>query len=303
VIQLSGEAAALATALLWSFTSMFFSFSGKRIGSAAVNRGRLLLASLMYAATHLWLYGSPLPLATDGVRLGWLALSAVLGLVLGDSALFQAFVLVGPRIAMLMMAMVPIVSTVLAWLLLGQTMTGTELLGIAVTVCGIAYVVSEPAAEGAHGPSKRDDGYKLGIALGLAGAVGQATGLIAAERGLVGGYPALSASFVRMLVAGAILWSLAAFRGQLGPAIRSWRDRPALGSLAAGSVVGPFFGVTLSLYAIQHTRVGLAATLMALTPVFLIPLGRVAYGEKVSRRGVVGTLLAFVGVALILLPG
>jgi drug/metabolite transporter (DMT)-like permease len=55
--------------------------------------------------------------------------------------------------------------------------------------------------------------------------------------------------------------------------------------------------------AIQLTRVGIAATLMALPPVILIPLGYLIYRERVSRRGIIGTLIAFVGVAIIFLIG
>jgi len=71
----------------------------------------------------------------------------------------------------------------------------------------------------------------------------------------------------------------------------------------AGSVVGPFLGIWLSLQAVQMAPVGIAATLMALPPVILIPLGYLLYGERVGRRGVVGTLVAFCGVALIFLAG
>lgn len=299
MFELQGEAAALLTALCWSFTAMFFSFSGRLIGSDAVNRSRLLLALLLYSVTHWWLFGVILPFGADSTRIAWLALSAVLGLVLGDSALFQSFVLVGPRLAMLMMAMVPIISTILAWVLLGQVVTGPQLAGIALTVGGIAWVVTETDGRVAHGDGRA---YRLGILLGLAGAVGQASGLIAAERGLTGDYPALSASFIRILVAAGIMWGVAVYRGRAVETIAKWRNRPAFGSLAAGTVVGPFIGVSLSLYAIQHTQVGVAATLMALTPIFLIPLGYLAYRERVSRRGVVGTAFAFAGVALILLP-
>lgn len=338
-----GEIAALTTAVCWSFTAMFFSYSGRRIGSATVNRSRLLLAVMLYAVAHTVLEGQPLPLGSGLDRVGWLALSAMFGLVLGDSMLFQSFVLVGPRLAMLMMSMVPIISTVLAWLLLGQHVTAIEAAGIALTVGGIGWVVTEPKT-GAEAPARvmpiapsptvgstpvgdrsttarhgdrlrgipgrlraalHDNDaatFRVGILLGLGGALGQASGLIAAERGLVDGFPALTASYIRILVAAFVMWSLTAWRGRLGSTLGAWKDGRAMRALAAGTVVGPFIGVSLSLVAIQHARVGIAATLMALPPVLLIPLGYLAYGERVSRRGIVGTLVAFGGVALILLP-
>jgi len=72
--------------------------------------------------------------------------------------------------------------------------------------------------------------------------------------------------------------------------------------MIAGSIAGPFLGIWLSLMAVQLAPVGVAATLMALPPVILIPLGYFLYGERVGPRGIVGTIVAFCGVALIFLP-
>jgi drug/metabolite transporter (DMT)-like permease len=72
--------------------------------------------------------------------------------------------------------------------------------------------------------------------------------------------------------------------------------------MIAGTIVGPFLGIWLSLVAVQLTPVGVAATLMALPPVILIPLGYFIYNERISRRSILGTVLAFAGVALIFLP-
>lgn len=90
-----GQLAAIATAFCWSATAVFFSYSGQRIGSAVVNRSRLLFALAFISLTHLLLEGSLFPLGAEPFRWGWLGLSSVLGLVLGDAALFYAYVLIG----------------------------------------------------------------------------------------------------------------------------------------------------------------------------------------------------------------
>ena len=89
-------------------------------------------------------------------------------------------------------------------------------------------------------------------------------------------------------------------RGDLPRIVRAWQDRVAIRALIVGAVVGPVAGVWLSLVAVQAARVGVAATLMALPPVLLIPLERVVHGRRASRRAVAGTLVAFAGVALLL---
>jgi drug/metabolite transporter (DMT)-like permease len=298
--QANGAIAALGTSLCWSFTPLFFAYSGRRVGSGVVNRSRLVFALVIYAIAHLVLFGHLAPQGVGPSRAGWLAISGLLGLVLGDAALFQSFVLVGPRLSTLTMSTVPIVSSLLAWLFLSETIGGAALLGIALTIAGVTWVVTERtgAREGAD-PSV----YRRGIALGLVGAAGQASGLIAARYGLSGGYPAISASFVRIALAALVLWGISALRGDMGRVVSKWRDGRALAAMMAGALIGPFLGVSLSLFAVQHARVGIASTLMALPPVLLIPIEFVVHGRRTSRRGLIGTAIAFVGVAMIFVVG
>ncbi len=71
--------------------------------------------------------------------------------------------------------------------------------------------------------------------------------------------------------------------------------------MIGGAVTGPFLGVTLSLVALAKAPVGIASTLMALVPVFLLPVSRFFFKEPVGLRAVAGTLLAVGGVAVLLL--
>ena len=294
-----GQVAALATAFFWSLTAIFFSYSGRLVGSQVVNRSRLLFAMLFIIATHLILMGTLFPVDAEPYRWGWLGLSSILGLVLGDTFLFRAYVLVGPRLSMLMMSMAPILSALLAWLFLGELLSRNEVIGIVITVAAIAWVATERRSDQTVVENKR---YWLGLIMGFLGAFGQAAGLVAAKIGMDGDYPTISATAIRIFVALVILWSIAALRRELIPTIRKWRNRQAFQAIIAGTIVGPFLGIWLSLVAVQLAPVGVAATLMALPPVILIPLGYFFYNERVSRRGILGTVLAFAGVALIFLP-
>jgi drug/metabolite transporter (DMT)-like permease len=322
----AGEVAALGTALFWSFSSIFFTIAGRRVGSLMVNRWRLLAAVLLVGAMHFILYGRPYPANPGSERLFWLGLSAILGLVLGDSLLFQAYVYIGTRLAMLLMALAPIFGTLVAWLLLGETLTLPELLAILMSVGGVAWVVlgragaGEPAGEsasqsarplvkgsrlasltgGGHATTRRQ--YFLGILCGLGGALGQALGLVTAKRGMVADFPALSAVVIRMVVAMLVLWTWAAVRGQLPSTLRVLHhDRRTGLAILGGATTGPFLGVWLSLIGVQLAPVGIASTLNALTPILLIPLVYVLFREKTSPRAFGGTLLAMGGVALMFL--
>jgi drug/metabolite transporter (DMT)-like permease len=295
VQPLLGELAALGTAVCWSFTALFFGFSGRRVGAAVTNASRLLFAALLLSLAHLVLFGSLLPLDAGPERWAWLSLSAFFGLAIGDWAFFQALVLIGARPATLLMATVPIMGAALAWILFRETVSGLEAAGIALTIGAVAWVVTENR-EGQPAPGHPH--FLPGVALALLGAFGQAAGLIASRYGLAGDYPALSGSLMRILAAVGMVWGVALLRRQAGPIVSAWSDRPALKAMWGGAVAGPVLGITLSLVAIQNTRIGIASTLMALPPVLLIPIERVLYGHRASRRAVLGTLAAVVGVGM-----
>jgi drug/metabolite transporter (DMT)-like permease len=293
-----GEIAALATSVCWTFTSIFFTLSGRRVGSVIVNQARLLLAIVFLSVTHLRVLGVLLPGQPGLYRWFWLGLSGIIGLVLGDGFLFQAFVLIGPRRSMLLMALVPIISILMAWLFLGERLSATEIAAIGLTVGGVAWVVSEGEANGVQVDRRR---YWLGILAGLAGALGQALGLVASKKGMVGGFSPLSATLMRMMVAATVIWGFSLLRGRAGQTLRALTDRRASLAILGGAIAGPFLGVWLSLIAVSLTEVGIAATLMALTPIFLLLPSQWIFKDRTSLQSVVGTLVAIGGVALIFL--
>lgn len=292
-----GELAALATAVLWTLTSIFFTIGGREVGSVVVNRARLVLAVIFLMLTHLILQGTLFPLFVEPERWFWLGLSGIVGLVVGDAFLFQAFVLVGPRLSMLMMSLVPVISALIAWVFLGERLSWLEIGAVSLTVGGIAWVVLERDDNPVEADRRQ---YMLGILAGLAGAVGQALGLVAAKKGLAGDFSVLSGVLLRMAVAAVVMWALAAVQGQIRPTLSALRHNPyALKMIVAGSVVGPFLGVWVSLIAVNLARVGIASTLMALTPILILPVAHWIFKEKISARAIFGTAIALMGVALI----
>jgi drug/metabolite transporter (DMT)-like permease len=292
-----GEIAALTTAVCWAATSLFFTIAGKQVGSQLVNRVRLPLATLFLAITHLLLQGQVLPIHTEPSRWGWLGLSAISGLVLGDAMLFQAFVLIGTRLSMLLMTLVPVIGALLAWVFLGETLSLLEIGAIIVTVSSVAWVVSEQRNSNSVDSNPRS--YVIGVLCGIGGASGQALGLILSKRGMAGDFPALSASLMRLATASVVIWLWALIRGQLRPTIEGLQARRVRWAIVGGTVVGPFIGMTFSLAAVQLTQVGIASTLMALSPVILLPLAHWIFKERITPRGIVGTVVALVGVAMI----
>ncbi len=292
-----GELAALATSLSFSFGSSVFTVAGRRIGSLVVNRTRLIFAVFFLILTHWVMLGTIIPLDIAPERWLWFSLSGVVGLVLGDIFLFQSFVLVGPRIAMLMMSLAPIFAALQAWAFLGESLTSGQILGILLTLAGIMWVVMDGNKKNGNA---RD--YKRGILLGLGAAIGQASGLVLAKKGFGGDFSPISANLIRMLSATIVLWLITFFQNQVKSTFKTLsKDKRGVSFVLVGAFLGPFLGVTLSLFAIQRIEVGVASTLTSLPPVFLLPISYFVFKERFGWGSIAGTLIAMTGVALLFL--
>jgi drug/metabolite transporter (DMT)-like permease len=242
-----------------------------------------------------------LPIDASPHAWAWLAVSGLVGFVFGDLCLFKSYLLIGPRLASLLMSLAPLLTALIGWLVLGETLTGRDALGMALTVSGIGWAVMERRPAPAEGEAAREHHVSpAGVALGVCGALGQAGGLVLSKLGM-GDYNAVAATQVRV-IAGILGFSLvltAAGRWrEVGKAVRDGRG---LGFAALGAFFGPFLGVSLSLFAVRHTVAGVAASIMAVQPVLLIPLVVLLHRERVGLGGIGGTVLATAGVALLFL--
>lgn len=289
----SGEIAALLTTLCWSTNSVCFTLAGRRVGSPTVNVTRLLIALVSMFLLHAVLVGGLLP-QVEGWRLGVLAISGLIGFALGDAVLFEAFVLLGPRLTMLVMTLWPIFAALMAWGFLGQSMSQGRVLAMGVTLGGLALVVLDKGDSPADHSRRRTKG----LLLALGGALGQATGFLLSKYGMADSFSPISANLIRV-AAGTLALSLwMGLRGELMGHLRRLSDRRASAFILLGGITGPVIGVVLSLYAIAHARyLGVASTLMSLSPVVLLPVSVLVFKEKITPRAILGTAITLGGAA------
>jgi drug/metabolite transporter (DMT)-like permease len=197
-----------------------------------------------------------------------------------------------------MMSLAPIFAALIAWVFLGEELSGRQLIGIIITLVGVIWVVMEK--DHPQGPKKEN--YFRGVLFGLAGAVGQALGFVLAKIGLGGTFSPISGNFIRMFTAMLVIWLFTIIQKRARWTIQQALASPgAMLKIAGGAFSGPFLGVSLSLLALQHTSVGIASTLMALSPIFLIPVDYFYFKERFGWGAVVGTIVALGGVGLLFL--
>jgi drug/metabolite transporter (DMT)-like permease len=275
-----------------------FSNATSVLGSQVTNRLRVVLALIALIVINTVLYGKPIPFDAGLERWGWLTLSGVIGLALGDAFLFSSYRHIGPRLGLLLLSLAPVFSAVIAWGLFGETLTFMQMLGIAVTLGGISWVVLVRGEE--NGQSKHD--WRKGILFGILAALGQAAGLVLSKQGMGDNFSPFAATLIRMIAAVASLWIVALFQGQAVKTVQTVIANPkGLRWAIFGAFFGPVFGVSASLLAVQHTAVGVASTIMALPPVVMLPISYFFYKEKLNWQSILGTLVAIGGVALLFL--
>jgi drug/metabolite transporter (DMT)-like permease len=302
MIQLDyiGMGAALATAFFWALSSIFFSIGGKRVGSVVVNRIRLMFAVVWLMITHTIMMGSVMPVHAGTERWIWFSLSGIVGLAIGDAFLFQAYVMIGPRITTLFMASVPVLSAFMGWIFYHEILQPLEIVGIIITVGGIFLVVLDGRGSDENGPSRRH--YVIGLICGMGAAIGQAVGMALAKNGLMDQFSPLSGTLIRMVSAMAVIWLLTLLTGKVRATLHEVSlDRRALAAIITGSIVGPFLGVWCPLIATQSEMLGIVSTLMGLTPIFVLPIVYFVFKEKVTKRAVAGTVIALLGVSILML--
>ena len=296
-----GELAALGTSTFFSIGATLFTLSSRQVGSAVVNRSRLLAAAIILMAAHLIFFGTVLPLAATSDQWFWFSLSGIIGLVLGDVALFQAFVQIGTRLTMLVFSMSPVLAALMGWAFLGEILTPIQILGMGLTLAGVLWVVAEEQ-NGGNQPSDRRY-FLWGLLFALIGAIGQAGGLITAKFGLTGDFPVLSGQVIRMGVAAFSIWIFTLIRGRGLETIQKFRENPmATRYVLIATIAGPVLGVFCSLAAVKYTEdIGIASTLQSLPPIFLLPIGYFFFKEKIGNRAIIGTIIALAGVAILFL--
>ena len=294
---------ALCAAACWATTGALAVTPVRHLGAFAFTRWRMLMvAGMLWAVVAVT--GSWQSLSMNGSLT--LAVSGMVGIFIGDTALFGAVQRLGPRRASVLFATHAAFSAALGFAVLGERMGLQAALGGALTLGGVmCAIVLGRHKEEQHAWEADHGSLKLGVGLGLVAALCQALSTLIAKpvmAGQTGDLPVdpIAASAVRVSVACAahyvILW--------LGVGVAKAYQRPTqrvLLQTALNGFVGMGLGMTFILMALQKGDVGMVAILSSVTPVLVLPILWWQLRRAPAWGAWLGAGLTVVGTALILL--
>jgi drug/metabolite transporter (DMT)-like permease len=292
-----GEFAALLTAFFWTVTSLSFESASHKIGSVAVNILRLIIGFAFLSVFTLLRRGLVLPSDASTENWIWLSLSGLVGFVFGDLFLFKSYTMIGSRFSMLIMTLVPPITAFFSFVILGERLTLYHYLGMTLTFSGIAMAIFSRSGKGEKLSLKL---APKGILFAFGGAVGQALGLVLSKFGMKN-YDPFAATQIRIIagIFGYVL--LVTVLARWTSVLQATHNKSGMILTSLGAFFGPFLGVSFSLIAIKYTEAGIASTIMALVPVFIILPAVILFKQKVTIPEILGAVVSVAGVALFFL--
>jgi drug/metabolite transporter (DMT)-like permease len=293
-----GMGAALTAACLWAFASIVYGRLGKVLSPLWLNllKGGMAIVMLMVTAVMLGQAWPQIP----GVNLLMLLGSGAVGIGIGDTAYFGAINRLGARRCLLLKALAPAVGSLIAWVWLQEALSAMAILGMVVTTLGVTWVVSERSQDPVS-PRAVD---AIGLGLGLIAAVMEGLGAVLAHGALLqSGVDPLWSATIRLVggmvvVVPMLLYETRFAPKEKAPLVKPWPKLLLI--IAVASFFSTFLGLWLQQIALKYSPTGIAQTLGATSPLFVLPMARVL-GEKLSGRAIGGAVVALIGVAILVL--
>jgi drug/metabolite transporter (DMT)-like permease len=298
-----GEFSALSTAVFWTLSALAWTSAGRQVGALSVSFIRLVIAFVLLTITCKIAHGLWWPSDADARTWTILLISGFFGFFLADLCIFKAFIIIGPRLTLLLQAFTPPLAAMLSHWYLGDTLGTKKWLAMAVTLAGVVWVVLERQESPKEMHHRKD--FTWGVLLAIGSAVFTAFGQVFSRQGIHhpngSNYDPFAATLIRVIGAFAcylvLLFVMRRWR-QIG---RTTQHGRAMVIIALGAVVGPYLGVAMNMKALATCSTGVVTTIISTTPVLILPLVILLYKEKVSPRAAIGAGISVLGVALLMI--
>ena len=299
-----GLIAATVAAMFWAVSVVLYRRVGRVMPPVMLNMTKGLIAVVILSVVLGvdWLVFGNVPWSMSWGKLGWMALSGVIGIGLGDTLFFAGLNRMGARRMLLLFTINPVITVLIAWALMHEPLSGLQLVGIALTCGGVAWVIAERN-------TAKSDGHVdlLGIIYGIGAATCQASGYLLSRHILLpGGMTPAASAWLRLLAGSLILVAFLPMDRLLKHAGGQDHHHPSHPSKQQARVMffvalllGTVLGIWLMQISAKHAdKAGVAATLLSTSPLFVLPIVAML-GEHISKRAVFGALVTIAGVAML----
>ncbi|PMJ91169.1 DMT family transporter [Vibrio sp. 10N.261.55.A7] len=287
---------ALAAAFLWAVASLLSVTPAQHLGSFAYSRWRMGCTSVMLTVMAL-ITGGWGTIETSYITP--MMLSGLIGIFIGDTALFACLNRMGPRQAGLLFSCHAVFSAILGYFIFSETMNVPELVGSLLVFSGVITAIFFGRKRANQNTLDHIKGKaSIGIALGLLAALCQALGGIIAKPIMITSVDPVAASAIRMITA-FCAHSLFLFSGAKLAKATNPMTKNIFAITAVNGFLAMAVGMTLILFALQTGNVGMVALLSSTTPIMLLPILWVYTKQRPNIYAWIGAIVAVIGTAIL----
>jgi drug/metabolite transporter (DMT)-like permease len=298
-LPFTGEFIALCVAFLWGLAAVIWTVAGEKISATELNLIKVVIASGLVGLTLVLTRIAYVPLST--LNLALMSLSGLIGIGLGDVALFAAFQRIGPTRTSMIKLLSPLFVSLVAFFSLGEKLGVVDLVGMAITILGIILVVSERLPHSQETPSR----FWEGVGLALLATLAEVIGVNFSHQVLVQtAIDPLWGTFLRLVSAAVFLalWVLLT-RQRVGSWLQTSDSSRLVKLIGTGVFCGTFIGLWLQQTVLKTTAAGVAQTFFSASPLFILLIQAAVQRRWPSSRALGGVFVSMAGIALIFLGG
>jgi len=236
-------------------------------------------------------------------------MSGFVGYCFGDFCLFNSYIVMGSRLGQLFMTLAPPVAAIASWIIFGETMTTLAVIGMLITLFGIGLSV---LSKGESEKKRLSINIPLkGVLYGIGAGAGQGLGLVLSKLGMTyyqANIPSncdavlnimpFTSTFIRAITGMLGFTLVMLMTKKTHEVAQATHNHRAMLVMIGAVIFGPFVGVSLSLMATLYTNPGIAQTIMAMTPIFILWPSWYLYKQKVTLKEIIGAIISVIGVSL-----
>jgi drug/metabolite transporter (DMT)-like permease len=301
----TGVGLSVFTAVIWGISPVFMASVGRRIGSQNTNFLRSVLAALGLALVVLPVHRliSGHVAAPRMAQVAWLVASGTVGMVIGDACYYEALVLLGPRRAVKINTLAPVVGVLVGWLALNETLAPTALAGCVLVIGAVMYATFANTA--APGTVSKEPGHMsaIGLICGLISAACIGLGSVLGRKAFKVDpdlpLDPIMATVIRVGCAAVMISAITLYRRQFRVSLTSLNDATVRSRLAIGTLMGPLVGMITFVSALKYSDAGVVSTIISASPLVILPVVAIQYRVRIRTGIVIAGIVAVVGVWLI----